>query len=163
MLIDGDVGFESSEIGVAAALAEDEGYDGIWATEIGHDPLLMLANAATTTSKISLGTGILVAFGRSPMVTATMANDVQLLSKGRLLLGLGSQIKPHIEKRYSMPWSHPAARMREYVQALRAIWSNWNEGQPLRFRGEFYTHTLMTPFLVRGLILTAHRKYSSQR
>jgi probable F420-dependent oxidoreductase len=84
------------------------------------------------------------------MITATMANDVQLLSKGRLLLGLGSQIKPHIEKRYSMPWSHPAPRMREYVLAMRAIWACWNEGEALNFRGEFYRHTLMTPFFNPG-------------
>jgi probable F420-dependent oxidoreductase len=84
------------------------------------------------------------------MITATMANDVQLLSHGRLLLGLGSQIKPHIEKRYSMPWSHPAPRMREYVLAMRAIWSCWNEGTPLAFRGEFYRHTLMSPFFNPG-------------
>jgi probable F420-dependent oxidoreductase len=84
------------------------------------------------------------------MITATMANDVQLLSHGRLLLGLGSQIKPHIEKRYSMPWSHPAPRMREYVLALRAIWSCWNEGTTLNFRGEFYRHTLMSPFFNPG-------------
>ena len=84
------------------------------------------------------------------MITATMANDVQLLSRGRLLLGLGSQIKPHIEKRYSMPWSHPAPRMREYVLAMRAIWSCWNEGTPLNFRGEFYRHTLMSPFFNPG-------------
>ncbi len=84
------------------------------------------------------------------MITATMANDVQLLSRGRLLLGLGSQIKPHIEKRYSMPWSHPAPRMREYVLAMRAIWSCWNEGSALNFRGEFYRHTLMSPFFNPG-------------
>src|ERR1019366_9811444 len=94
---------------------EADGYDGAWAAETGHDPLLILAGAAPATRRLQLGTGIIVAFGRSPMITATMANDVQLLSKGRLMLGLGSQIKPHIEKRYSMPWSHPAARMREYV------------------------------------------------
>ena len=79
-----------------------------------------------------------------------MANDVQLLSKGRLLLGLGSQVKPHIKKRYSMPWSHPALRMREYILALRAIWSSWNDDTRLFFRGEYYRHTLMTPFFNPG-------------
>jgi probable F420-dependent oxidoreductase len=111
---------------------------------------MILAAAATTTTRVELGTGILVAFGRSPMITAVQANDVQLLSRGRLLLGLGSQIKPHIEKRYSMPWSHPAPRMREYILALRAIWSCWNDDTPLNFRGEFYRHTLMTPFFNPG-------------
>jgi probable F420-dependent oxidoreductase len=84
------------------------------------------------------------------MITALMANDLQLISKGRLLPGLGSQIKSHIEKRYSMPWSHPAARMREYILALHAIWSSWHEGTELNFRGDFYTHTLMTPFFNPG-------------
>jgi probable F420-dependent oxidoreductase len=150
MLIDDYIGFDSGDIGSVAQLAESAGYSGVWASEVTHDPLLILASAATATSRISLGTGILVAFGRSPMITATMANDVQLLSEGRLLLGLGSQIKPHIEKRYSMPWSRPAARMREYVLALRAIWSCWNDDEPLRFQGEFYRHTLMTPFFNPG-------------
>ena len=150
MLIDGDVPFDSSGHGASARRAEEEGYDGVWSAEVGHDPLLILAGAAMATSRIELGTGIVVAFARSPMITATMANDVQLLSQGRLLLGLGSQIKPHIEKRYSMPWSHPAPRMREYILAMRAIWSCWHEDTPLRFRGEFYRHTLMTPFFNPG-------------
>lgn len=127
-------------------MIEADGFDAVWAAEAGHDPLITLSTAAQATTHLELGTGIVVAFGRSPMITATMANDVQLLSEGRLLLGLGSQIKPHIEKRYSMPWSHPARRMREYVMALRAIWSCWNEDMQLSFRGEFYQHTLMTPF-----------------
>lgn len=150
MLIDGEISFGDGDVGARAALAEVQGYDAIWAAEVGHDPLMILAGAALTTSRIELGTGILVAFGRSPMITAMQANDVQLLSKGRLLLGLGSQIKPHIEKRYSMQWSHPARRMREYVLAMRAIWACWNEGSKLNFRGEFYRHTLMTPFFDPG-------------
>jgi probable F420-dependent oxidoreductase len=150
LLIDGDISFGSGDFAERARRTEAEGYDGAWSAEVGHDPLLMLAGAATATTSLELGTGIVVAFGRSPMITATMANDVQLLSRGRLLLGLGSQIKPHIEKRYSMPWSHPAPRMREYILAMRAIWSCWNEGTKLDFRGEFYRHTLMTPFFNPG-------------
>ncbi len=146
MLIDGWLDFDAEHIGEHARRGEREGYDALWAPETGHDPLLILAQAASATERVQLGTGIVVAFGRSPLITATMANDVQLLSKGRLLLGLGSQIRPHIEKRYSMPWSRPAARMREYILAMRAIWSCWNEGTRLAFRGEFYRHTLMTPF-----------------
>ncbi len=146
MLIDGWLNFDAHSMGTRARELEDAGFDGAWAPEVGHDPLLILSSAAPATSRLELGTGIIVAFGRSPMITATMANDVQILSQGRLLLGLGSQIKPHIEKRYSMPWSHPAARMREYILAMRAIWASWNEGERLFFRGEFYRHTLMTPF-----------------
>jgi probable F420-dependent oxidoreductase len=146
MLIDGWLNFDPRSMGTHARELEDAGFDGAWAPEVGHDPLLILSSAAPTTTNLELGTGIIVAFGRSPMITATMANDVQILSQGRLLLGLGSQIKPHIEKRYSMPWSHPAARMREYILAMRSIWASWNEGEKLFFRGEFYRHTLMTPF-----------------
>jgi probable F420-dependent oxidoreductase len=146
MLIDGSINFGPGNIGEQAQALEGEGYDGAWAPEAGHDPFSIVTVAATATERLQLGTSIVVAFGRSPMVTATTANDVQLLSKGRLILGLGSQIKPHIEKRYSMPWSHLAARMREYIEALRAIWSCWNDGTQLAFRGEFYRHTLMTPF-----------------
>jgi probable F420-dependent oxidoreductase len=150
MLIDGGFGFDGEKIGENARRVEDEGYDGAWAAETGHDPLLILAIAAGATERLQLGTAITVAFGRSPMITATMANDVQLLAKGRLLLGLGSQIKPHIERRYSMPWSHPAARMREYILAMRAIWGAWNTGSKLDFNGEFYTHNLMSPFFNPG-------------
>ena len=150
MLIDGSLGFDAAKMGARAREVEEQGYDGAWSTETGHEPLLILAAAAPTTERLQLGTGIVVAFGRTPMITATMADDVQLLSKGRLLLGLGSQIKPHIEKRYSMPWSHPAARMREYILAMHAIWASWNDGTKLDFRGDFYTHTLMTPFFSPG-------------
>lgn len=150
MFVDEDLGSDFGDIASVAAAAEEAGYDALWAAETGHDPFTSLALATTATSSIQLGTGIAVAFGRSPMITATCANDLQILSRGRLLLGLGSQIKPHIEKRYSMPWSKPAARMREYVLAMRAIWASWHEGEKLAFRGEFYRHTLMTPFFNPG-------------
>jgi probable F420-dependent oxidoreductase len=150
MLVDGGLSFRAEDPGADARELELEGYDGAWSAETGHDPLLIVAGAAPATTTLELGTGIVVAFARSPMITATMANDVQLLSRGRLLLGLGSQIKPHIEKRYSMPWSHPAPRMREYILAMRDIWACWNDGAALNFRGEFYRHTLMSPFFNPG-------------
>ena len=134
-----------ADIPEEARALEAKGAD-IGATiELGHDPLMQLALAATSTSTMQLMTGITVAFARSPMTLALAAHDVNAISKGRLMLGIGSQIKPHIEKRYSMPWSKPAARMREYVLALKAIWACWYEGAPLDFRGEFYNHSLMTP------------------
>jgi len=152
MKVDGGLGFGGSTDGVGglAKLQEEAGYDGIWTAETGHDPFLPILLAAEHTETIQLGTGIAVAFARNPMTTAMTANDLQLASKGRFLLGLGSQIKPHIEKRFSMPWSHPAARMREFVLAMRAIWDNWNNGTKLDFSGEFYRHTLMTPFFSPG-------------
>ena len=91
-----------------------------------------------------------MAFARNPMTLAVLANDLQLLTKGRFMMGMGSQIKPHITKRFSMPWSHPAPRMREMILAIRAIWKTWETGEKLDFRGEFYTHTLMTPFFNPG-------------
>ena len=126
------------------------GYGGVWIAETADDPVFPLRIAAERTSKGELGTGIAVAFARNPMTTAMQANDLQLASKGRFLLGLGSQIKPHIEKRFSMPWSHPAPRMRAFVLAIRAIWESWNTGAKLSFEGEFYRHTLMTPFFSPG-------------
>ncbi len=152
MKVDGGIGFQPDPVamGVAAKKIEDAGYDGAWCPELGHGPFLPLAFAAEHTESMMLGTGIAVAFARNPMDMATMANDLQLLSQGRLLLGLGTQIKPHIEKRFSMPWSHPAARMREYILAMRAIWDTWHNGSKLEFRGDFYTHTLMTPFFSAG-------------
>jgi probable F420-dependent oxidoreductase len=133
------------EVAAEAAELERQGADIASALEGRHDPLLQLAIAATGTSSIGLMTSIIVAFARSPMTLALQAHEINNLSGGRLMLGIGSQIKPHIEKRFSMPWSKPAARMREYVLALKAIWACWNEDAPLDFRGEFYTHTLMTP------------------
>ncbi|WP_211359932.1 TIGR03617 family F420-dependent LLM class oxidoreductase [Actinocorallia herbida] len=128
-----------------ARAAEEAGLDGISAPELSSDPLLHLTVAAGVTERVELMTNILVAFARTPMTLATQARALQDYSGGRVILGLGSQIKAHIERRYSMPWSSPAARMREFVTALRAIWKAWETGDKLDFRGEFYTHTLMTP------------------
>jgi probable F420-dependent oxidoreductase len=135
---------------IAACDAERLGYDGWWAVETKIDAFLASAVAVERTNSLEIGTGIAVAFARNPMTVALQANDLQLLSAGRFVLGLGSQIKPHITKRYSMPWSKPAARMREFALAIRAIWDTWATGAPLDFRGEFYTHTLMTPFFDPG-------------
>jgi probable F420-dependent oxidoreductase len=142
----GDPGSGPLELASRAAAAEAEGFDGLGASETRHDPFLALALAARETSRIELLSTIAVAFARSPMTVAQTAHDLQAISGGRFLLGLGSQVKPHIERRFSMPWSRPAARMAEFVRAVRAIWDTWQTGAPLRFRGEFYTHTLMTPF-----------------
>jgi probable F420-dependent oxidoreductase len=140
----------SADTRAAAAQAQQAGYAGAWTSEIKHDPFVALGLAAVATDTIELGTAIALAFARNPMSLAVQANDVQLLSEGRLLLGLGSQIRPHITRRFSMPWSHPAPRMREFILALRAIWSCWNDGTKLQFRGEYYQHTLMTPFFNPG-------------
>jgi probable F420-dependent oxidoreductase len=150
MKIDGGIGFDPSGIAAQAIKAEESGYDGVWSAETNHDPFLPIAVGAAATEKLEFGTGIAVAFARNPMTLAVLANDLQLLSKGRFMLGMGSQIKPHITKRFSMPWSHPAPRMRELILAIRAIWKTWETGEPLAFRGEFYTHTLMTPFFNPG-------------
>ena len=150
MEIDGGIGFDPSRVIEAAKQAESVGYDGFWAPETNHDPFLPLVLAAEHTERIKLGTGIAVAFARNPMNLAVMANDLQTMSRGRFILGLGSQIKPHIEKRFSMTWSHPAPRMRELILAMRAIWASWSDGSRLAFRGEFYRHTLMTPMFDPG-------------
>jgi probable F420-dependent oxidoreductase len=134
----------------AAKEAERQGWDGVLTAETAHDPFFPLLLAAEHTERLELGTGIAVAFARNPMTLANLGWDLQSYSGGRFILGLGSQIKAHIEKRFSMPWSHPAARMREMVLAMRAIWTAWNESTPLRFEGEFYRHTLMTPFFDPG-------------
>ena len=133
-----------------ARTLEDAGYDGAYTFEGRHDPFMPLLAAAGNTSRLQLSTGIAVAFARNPMLLANLGYDLQLASAGRFTLGLGSQIRPHIEKRFSAVWSQPAARMREMVLAIRSIWHAWQERTPLAFRGEFYTHTLMTPFFDPG-------------
>lgn len=146
MKIDTGISGSITKAGERAAELESLGYSGIWTAETAHDPFLPLAVAAERTSEIELGTSIAVAFARNPMLLANIGWDLQVLSQGRFILGLGSQIRPHITKRFSMEWSHPAPRMREMVQAIRAIWDTWENGTKLEFRGEFYRHTLMTPF-----------------
>ena len=150
MFVDGNIGTDLERAAESARKSEEAGFDAIWSAETGHNPLFPLLLAAEHTDRIGLGTAIVVAFGRSPMTLATASWDLNAFSGGRLLLGLGSQIKPHIEKRYSMPWSHPAPRMREFILAMQAIWDSWQNGTKLDFRGEFYTHTLMTPFFAPG-------------
>jgi probable F420-dependent oxidoreductase len=150
MKIDGGIGLDLDGAGAAAREAEEFGYDGLWVPETSRDPFLPLVLAAEHTETIEVGTSIAVAFARSPMTTANTAYDLTQFSRGRFILGLGSQIKPHITKRFSMAWSRPADRMREYVLAMRAIWDSWMNGQRLDFRGDFYTHTLMTPFFDPG-------------
>jgi probable F420-dependent oxidoreductase len=135
-----------SEVPRIAREIEGLGYDGVYTFEGPHDPFFPLALAAEHTERLDLATAIAVGFARSPMNLAHIGWDLQTFSQGRAILGLGSQIKPHIERRFSMPWSRPAARMREMVLAIRAIWAAWQDGTPLRFEGEIYRHTLMTPF-----------------
>lgn len=139
-----------ARVGAEARRIEQLGYDGGFSFEGPHDPFFPLLMAARETRRLELSTAVAIAFARSPMLLANIGHDLQRFSQGRFILGLGSQIRPHIEKRFSMPWSRPAARMRELVLAIRAIWARWNEGTPLDFRGEFYQHTLMTPFFDPG-------------
>ena len=146
MKVDGGIGGSLRSAGSQAKELEGAGYSGAWSVETAHDPFLPLLLAAEHTETLEIGTSIAVAFARNPMNLAHIGWDLQSFSKGRFIMGLGSQIKPHITKRFSMEWSHPAARMREMILAIRAIWDTWENGTPLSFRGEFYTHTLMTPF-----------------
>jgi probable F420-dependent oxidoreductase len=148
MKIDGGIPAQLALVPAAARDLERRGYRGGWSSETNHDPFLPLALAAEHTTSLELGTCIAVAFARNPMIVANLGWDLQTYSEGRLLLGLGSQIQPHIEKRFSMPWSKPVSRMREFVMALRAIWECWQEGTKLRFEGDFYTHKIMTPVFV---------------
>jgi probable F420-dependent oxidoreductase len=143
--VDGGIFTDLARVPELAGALEQQGYDACWTGEINHDPFLPLLLAAEHTSRLELGTSIAVAFARNPMTVANVGWDLQAYSQGRFILGLGTQVKPHIEKRFSMPWSRPVARMREFVLALHAIWSAWKDGTRLRFEGEFYTHKLMTP------------------
>lgn len=153
MALDLDIAFHGDPSVLAAFAREVEQRDtarGLFVAETQHDPFVSLALAAVRTERLQLGTSVALAFARSPMQMAYSAYDLQRLSRGRLILGLGSQIKPHIVRRYSMPWSRPAARMQEYIGALRAIFDSWQTGERLKFRGQFYSHTLMPPLFDPG-------------
>lgn len=146
MKVDAGITWDLGKVGAEAQALEEMGYDGLKSIETAHDPFLPLLVASQTTASVDLITGIAVAFARSPMIMANLGHDLNAASHGRHILGLGSQIRPHIQKRFSMPWSAPAARMREFILAMRAIWANWYDGEALEFLGKYYTHTLMTPF-----------------
>jgi len=150
MKIDAALTADPGTIGAAARVLEAQGFDGLQSFEGAHDPFVPLALAAQHTTRVELTTAIAIAFARNPMVCAYIANDLQLVAQGRFILGLGTQIRPHIERRFGERWSKPNARMREFVRALRAIWRAWETGERLDVRGEFYTHTLMTPFFSPG-------------
>jgi probable F420-dependent oxidoreductase len=154
-----DVGMLTHDLRSIPAYArkvEALGFDCLWSSETQHDPYLPLAVAASVTSTIKLGTAIAVAFPRSPMITAHIAWDLQAASNGRFILGLGSQVKGHNERRFSVKFESPGPKLREIVLALRAIWDCWQNGTKLNFKGEFYRFDLMTPFFAPGPI--AHPK-----
>jgi probable F420-dependent oxidoreductase len=147
MKLDVNIAIDSlRDVPALARDAEALGFDGLWASETRHDPFLPLALAAEHTGRVSLGTAIAVAFPRSPTAVAHTAWDLQAASGGRLLLGLGTQVKGHVERRFSVPWTPPGPRLRDYIGALRALWQCWQTGGPIDFHSEHYTITLMTPF-----------------
>lgn len=153
MKLDAALAFKHlSDVPAVAEAAERIGFDGLWSSETQHDPFLPLTLAAEHTQRIELGTAIAVAFARSPMQLAYVAWDLADLTQGRFILGLGTQVKAHIQRRFSMPWEAPARRLREFILALRAVWDCWQNGTKLNFRGEFYKMTLMTPFFNPGPI-----------
>jgi probable F420-dependent oxidoreductase len=143
--VQGSLFGELGQVAGRVTRIEAAGYDGAVSAEIASDPFFPLVLAAEHSRRVELATGIAVAFSRTPMTLAQIGHDLNAWSRGRLVLGLGSQIKAHVTRRFGMPWSRPAARMREFVLAMRAIWRCWHAGEPLDFRGEFYSHTLMTP------------------
>lgn len=129
---------------------EAKGYHGAFTYEGPHDPFFPLVAAAKASAEIQLYTAVAIGFARNPMILANIGWDLQAVSKGRFMLGLGTQIKPHIEKRFGMPWGKPVSRMREMVLAIKEIWRCWEENERLDYRGEIYQHTLMTPMFNPG-------------
>jgi probable F420-dependent oxidoreductase len=134
-----------SSVGTVAAEAERLGFDGVASAELSRDAFLPLALAAAQTNRMRLATSVAIAFPRSPMVVAYIARNLQDLSGGRFVLGLGTQVKGHIERRFGTVWDSPGPRLREYIESLRAIWATWETGQPLIYQGKFYSFSLMTP------------------
>ena len=145
MKIDTSLMFDPVKVSEMAGELEDAGFDGAYSFEGQSDPFITIAAAAMKTSKMDLMTSIAVAFARNPMSLAYLGNDLQLLSQGRFIMGLGTQVKSHVEHRFSMPWGKPVTRMREIVQATKEIWRCWETGDRLKFEGEYYHHTLMNP------------------
>jgi len=141
-----------AQVGSHATHAEQLGYDGLWTAEAGHDPYLPCALAAAATDHATIGTNIAVAFPRSPLVHAQIAWDLQALSRGRFILGLGTQVKGHNERRYSTPWTAPGPRLREMILLIRHIWDVWQNGKRPGFEGKYYQFSLMTPFFSPGAI-----------
>jgi probable F420-dependent oxidoreductase len=150
MRFDAVLGEALTAVPEQAAAVERLGYGGAHATELKHDPFVVCTLAAQGTGRIEVGTQIAVAFARNPMSVAVLARDLADLSGGRFVLGLGTQVEAHITRRFSMPWGPPAARVAEFVRAVRAVWAAWETGRPLQFSGEFYRHTLMTPAFSPG-------------
>lgn len=154
MKLDASIGFATDlkDVSALAQAAEAIGFDAIWTSETQHDPFLPLTHVAAHTTHLKFGTAVAIAFARSPLVVAHTAWDLAKQSNGRFLLGLGTQVKAHIERRFGLTWTAPVPRLREYVQALRAVWKTWQTGEKLSFRGEEYKLTLMTPFFSPGPI-----------
>ena len=143
MKVDANISADMTKTGRQATHLESMGYDGLRIAELNHDPFLPLAIAAEHTNNVELLTSVAVAFARNPMSMATLAHDINAFSQGRMILGLGSQVKPHIERRFSMPWYKAARQMREFIEAMNAIFDSWYEGERLEYIGEYYEHTLM--------------------
>lgn len=153
MLLDANLPVDANPLSVTADLARAAdaiGFAALWAPETGHNGFLPLVLAAEHSRRISLGTAVAIAFPRSPMVTAQIARDLADYSGGRFILGLGTQVKAHIERRFSTVWDSPVGRLRDYILALRAIWDSWQNNTRLNYRGGYYQHTLMTPFFSPG-------------
>jgi probable F420-dependent oxidoreductase len=154
MMFDASIGFATDlkDVSALALAAEAIGFDAVWTSETQHDPFLPLTHVAAHTSRLHFGTAVAIAFARSPLIVAHTAWDLTKQSNGRFMLGLGTQVQAHIERRFGMTWSPPVPRLREYVQAIRAVWAAWQTGGKLNFRGSEYKLTLMTPFFSPGPI-----------